>query len=164
MLGEIKMYFIKRYVRKFITMLITMLIKISEIGCFIDNIIFDIISTKYKNCNSEELKKIIIISEANKSNYSIRVTFFDKIITWILPILLAIGILMKDLLPKEIEVGNSFKYFQMEDEVYFFYVEIIPIIIMSALVIIACYSFLIKLNQIKLGVAKYRLKKIESYK
>lgn len=42
MLGEIKMYFIKRYVRKFITMLITMLIKISEIGCFIDNIIFDI--------------------------------------------------------------------------------------------------------------------------
>lgn len=71
---------------------------------------------------------------------------------------------MKDLLPKEIEVGNSFKYFQMEDEVYFFYVEIIPIIIMSALVIIACYSFLIKLNQIKLGVAKYRLKKIESYK
>ena len=35
---------------------------------------------------------------------------------------------------------------------------------MSTLVIVACYSFLIKLNQIKLGVAKYHLKKIESYK
>lgn len=160
MLGEIKMDFIKRYVRKFITMLI----KINEMDCFIDNIIFDEISAKYKNCNSEELKKIIIISEANKSNYSIRATFVDKIITWTLPILLAIGILMKDLLPKEIEVGNSFKYFQMEDEVYFFYVEIILIIAMSTLVIVACYSFLIKLNQIKLGVAKYYLKKIESYK
>lgn len=37
MLGEIKMDFIKRYVRKFITMLI----KINDMGCFIDNIIFD---------------------------------------------------------------------------------------------------------------------------
>lgn len=154
------MDFIKRYVRKFITMLI----KTSDMDCFIDSIIFDEVSAKYKNYNSEELKKIKIISEANKSNYSIRAAFFDKFITWTLPVLLAIGILMKDLLPKEIEVGNSFQYFQMVDEVYIFYIGSILIIATYTLIIVAWYSFLMKLNQITLGVAKYYLKEIESYK
>ena len=52
----------------------------------------------------------------------------------------------------------------MVDEVYIFYIGSILIIATYTLIIVAWYSFLMKLNQITLGVAKYYLKEIESYK